>query len=219
MGLTGIALFLFAGGSILLAGLAIALSGVFLLELSRVERVRRRQSNSRLDFVKTLQRQIAGKKVQDIGDVHNCYRAFFGIGILKASHLEEIAEFLRGAMPPGASSPLGASDARVHETAQHLRMLLAANQRVLEVELQCVPFSGTPEPERQLLRELSELATTDRAGGKLAALAKAIRIRQDRVEWLDRGRRRSLGLARWGWLGTVGFSVLTILLGLLALGG
>jgi predicted DsbA family dithiol-disulfide isomerase len=101
-----------------------------------------------------------------------------------------------------------------------LENLLAANQRALEAEFQWAPFSGTPMPERQLLEEVSELATADRAaaGTKLAALAKAIRIRQDTVERLDRERGLSLRLARWGWLGTVGFSVLAIVLGVMALG-
>jgi hypothetical protein len=221
MGLKGIVLFLFVGGSILLAGLAIAVSAAVLLQLSRFERVRRRLANPRAAFVKTLLRGIAVEKIQDVGDVHNAYRAFFGIGGLRASHLTEIAEFLRAAMLPGASSPQRPSDAQLHQTAHMLGNLLAANQHALEVELLCVPFSGTPEPERQLLEEISELATADRAvaGTKLAALAKAIRIRQDTVERLDRERGRSLRLARWGWLGAVGFSILTIVFGVMALGG
>jgi hypothetical protein len=221
MELKGIALFLFVGGSILFAGLAIVVSALVLLQLSRFERVRWRLANSRAAFVKTLLRGIAGETIHDIGDVYNAYRAFFGIGALRASHLEEIAEFLRAAMLRGASSPPKPSDVQLHQTAHMLGNLLAANQRPLEVELQCVPFSGTTELERQLLEEISELATADRAvaGTKLAALAKAIRIRQDTVERLDRERGRSLKLARWGWLGMVGFSVLTIVLGVVALGG
>ncbi len=209
----GIVLFLFAGGSIALAGLGIVLAALFLLELSRFERVRRRQGNSRSAFVKTLLRGMTAERIQEIGDVHNSYRAYFGVGVLKASHLEEISEFLRWAMAPGASSPPEPS------TPQLLEKLLAANQRALEVELQCVPFSGTPEPERQLLEGISRLATTDGAVNKLAALARAIRIRQDSTDWLDRERSWSLRFAKWGWLGTVGFCLLTILLGILALGG
>ncbi len=191
----------------------------FLLELSRFERVRRRQGNSRSAFMNTLLRGIAVERIQKIGDVHDSYRAFFRVGTLRASHLEEISEFLRSAMALGASSPPRPSDARQHGTGQLLEKLLAANQRALEVEQQCVPFSGTPEPERQLLEEISRLATTDGAVGKLAALARAIRIRQDLADWLDRERGWSLRLAKWGWLGTVGFSLLSILLGILALGG
>jgi hypothetical protein len=84
-----------------------------------------------------------------------------------------------------------------------------------------VPFSGTPEPERQLLEAVLELATenTRRVVPKLDALAKAIRIRQDAVEQLGKESGRSLRLARWGWLGTAGFSILSIILGILALGG
>jgi hypothetical protein len=120
-----------------------------------------------------------------------------------------------------ASAPQGSSETRSQENIQVLRELLAVNQRTLEVELQCVPFSGTPEPERQLLEAVLELAAenTRRVGPKLDALAKAIRIRQDAVEQLGKESGRSLRLARWGWLGTAGFSILSIILGILALGG
>jgi len=221
MRLEGVFLFLFAGGSILLASVAVALSAVFLLELSRFDRMRRRQATLRSTFVKQLLRELANKAIQDIGDVHNSYRAFFGIGALKASHLEEIAEFLRRAMEGIASAPQGPADARLRENTQVLRGLLGANQRALEVERQCVPFSGSPEPERQLLEDLLRLTVEDKTkvSAKLDALARAIRIRQDTVERLGRESGRSLRLARWGWFGTAGFSILSIILGILTIGG
>ncbi len=221
MGPKGIALFLLVGGSILLAALASAVSAGVLLRLSRFERGRRRLGNSRAAFVKILRRGIAGARMQDLGAVHNAYRAFFGTGALRASHLEEIAEFLQAARRPGASSPHEPADMRLPRAARMLDTLLAANQRALEVELQCVPFSGTPEPERQLLEAIAERGTADGAvaGTKLAALAKAIRTRQDTLERLDWERGWSLRWARWGWLGTLGFSVLTIVFGVIALGG
>jgi len=221
MRLEGVFLFLFAGGSILLASVAVALSAVFLIELSRFERMRRRRATLRSAFVKQLLRGLANKAIQDIGDVHNSYRAFFGIGALKASHLEEIAEFLRRAMEGIASVPQGPLDARLHENTRVLSELLGANQRALEVELQCVPFSGTPEPERQLLEDILGLTVEDKTkvGARLDALARAIRIRQDTVERLGRESDRSLRLARWGWFGTMSLSVLSIILGILTLGG
>ena len=221
MVLEGIALVVFVGGSILLAGMAVPLSAVFLRELSRFARMRRRRDNPRADFLKRLLPGVANRAIQDISDVHNAYRIFFGIGALRASHLEEIADFLRTAMARLASAPHGPSDARSDEHIQVLRELLAVNQRTLEVELQCVPFSGTPEPERQLLEEVLELAAEDtrRLGPKLDALAKSIRIRQDAVVQLGRESGRSLRLARWGWVGTAGYSILSIILGILALGG
>ena len=221
MVLEGIALVVFVGGSILLAGMAVPLSAVFLRELSRLAWMRRRRDNPRADFLKRLLPGVANRAIQDISDVHNAYRSFFGIGALRASHLGEIADFLRTAMARLASAPHGPSDARSDENIQVLRDLLAVNQRTLEVELQCVPFSGTPEPERQLLEEVLELAAEDtrRLGPKLDALAKSIRIRQDAVVQLGRESGRSLRLARWGWLGTAGFSILSIILGILALGG
>ncbi len=221
MRLAGIFLFLFVGGSILLAGVAVVLSAVFLGELWRFDRMRRRQPNARLAFGKKLLRGLANKAIKDISDVYNSYRAFLGIEALKASHLEEIAEYLRRAMPRTASAPHGPPDARLHENTQVVEELLAANQRALEVELHCVPFSGTPEPERQLLEEILELTAEDKptVSAKLGVLAKAIRIRQDTVERLDRESGRCLRLARWGWFGTAGFSILSIILGILALGG
>jgi len=221
MVLEGVASVVFVGGSILLAGMAVPLSAVFLRELSRLAWMRRRRDNPRADFLKRLLPGVAKRAIQDISDVHNAYRMFFGIGTLRASHLEEIADFLRTAMVRMASAPHGPSDARSDENIQVLRELLAVNQRTLEVELQCVPFSGTPEPERQLLEEVLERTAGDtrRVGPKLDALAKAIRIRQDAVEQLGRESGRSLRLARWGWLGTAGFSILSIILGILALGG
>jgi hypothetical protein len=220
MRLEGIVLFLFAGASILSACMAVTVSPFFLVALSRFERMRRGQANPRSAFLKKLLRGVAKKAVQDIGDVHNAYRAFLGISTLRASHLQEIAEFLRRAEVQIASAPPGVLHGCAQENTQLLHGLLAMNQRALEVELQCAPFSGTPEPERQLLEEILALTMEDktRVSAKLDALAKAIRTRQDTVERLGLQGGRSLRLARWGWIGTLGFSILSIILGVLALG-
>jgi hypothetical protein len=89
------------------------------------------------------------------------------------------------------------------------------------VEQQCVPFSGTPEAERQLLEDILKLAgeDTSRVRPKLDGLAMEIRIRQDTVERLGWESGRSLKLARWGWFGTVAFSILSVILGILIFGG
>jgi hypothetical protein len=220
MVLQGVVSVVFVGASILLAGLAIPLSAIFLRELSRIARMRRRRDDPRSDFLKRLLPGVANGALKDISDVHNAYRMFFGIGSLRASHLEEIGEFLRTAMARIASAPQGSLEARAHGKIQVLRELLAVNQRTLEVELQCVPFSGTPEPERQVLEGVLELtaADTKKVGPKLDALAKGIRVRQDAVEQLGRESGRTLRLAIWGWLGTAGFSILSVILGILALG-
>ena len=97
MRLEGIILFLFAGASILLACGAVTLSAVFLIALSRFERLRRRQATSRSAFSRKLLRKLINTAVLDLDDVHNSYRAYFGIGTLRASHLEEIGDFLRRA--------------------------------------------------------------------------------------------------------------------------
>jgi len=221
MVLTGVAWVVFVGGSIFLAGMAVALSAVFLRELSRVARMRRRRENPRSDFLKRLLPGVANGAIKEIGDVHNAYRMFFGLGVLTASHLEEIADFLRTAITRMASTPSGSSNPGSREKIQVVRELLAVNQRILEVELQCVPFSGVPDRERRLLEEVLELTAGDRrrVSPKLDAVAMAIRIRHETVEQLGRESGRSLTLARWGWLGTAGFSILSIILGLLALGG
>lgn len=216
----GIALFLFAGASIVSACMALVLSVVCLVALSRVERMRRRHSNSRSAFVKELLRGLANKAIQDLSDVHNSYRAFFGIGTMRASHLEELAEFLRSAMLRMASEPQKLSISLSEERTQLLRELVAGNQRALEMEQHCVPFSGTPEPERQCLEDILELPGEDKTSvrAKLDVLVKAIRMREDAIDRLGRESGQSLRLARWGWLGTIGFSLLSIILGILALG-
>jgi hypothetical protein len=220
MKLEGILLFLFAGASILFACVALVLSVVCLLALSHIERMRRRGSSARSAFVKELLRGLANKTIRDLSDMHNSYRAFIGIGTLRVSHLEELAEFLRSAMLRTASVPHESSRSDPEERTQLLQELLAGNQRVLEVEQHCVPFSGSPEPERKLMEEILELPATDKTSvrAKLDMLAKAIRIREDTVERFGRERDRSLQLARWGWFGTVGFSLLSIILAILALG-
>jgi hypothetical protein len=212
---------MFVGGSALLASVALPLSAVFLRELSRIARMRRRQANPRSDFLEKLLRGVANREITDIGDVHNSYRAFFGIGALRASHLEGIADVLRTALARCAAAPHAASDARSPRHVQLLHELLAVNQRALDIELQCVPFSGTPEPERQLLEDILAHAGEDkgRVGPKLDALAKAIRTRQDTVVRLGWESGRCLMLARWGWLGTAGFSILSMILGLLSFRG
>jgi hypothetical protein len=221
MELEGVVLLVFVGGSTLLASAAVVLSAVFLSELSRLERMRRRRDNPRLDYLTRLLRGVAKRSIKDIGDLYKSYRAFFGVAALRASHLEEIADFLRRATVRIPSAPPGRSDAPSHEDLQVLLELLAANRRALEVEQQCVPFSGTPEAERQLLEDILKLAgeDTSRVRPKLDGLAMEIRIRQDTVERLGWESGRSLKLARWGWFGTVAFSILSVILGILIFGG
>ncbi len=222
MRLAGVALFVFAGGSILIAGLAVLVSVVSLMDLSRLARMRRRRAEPRLDFLKELLRGLATRAFKDITDVHDSYRAFFGVRTLRASHLAEIDEFLRKATAQIASARRAPASARLQESIRMLHDLLAVNERAIEVELQCVPFSGTPEPERQLLEDILKAIgedTKSRVGPKLDALAKGLRIREDTGERLRWESDRCLKLARWGWVGTLVFSILSIILGILSLGG
>jgi hypothetical protein len=220
MRLQGIAGFLVAAGSILLAAAAVALSAGFLAKLARFERVRRRQARPRSHFLRKLVRGLAKQRIQTIGDVHNCYRSFFGVDVLRGSHLEEVAEFLEGAMRRGVSTPQRIPQGGPQRRPQSLRELLAANQRALDVELMCVPFSGTPEPERRILEKLLEIPVEDNntATVTLNALARAIRIRQDTVERMSQESGRSLRWARWGWYGTLTFAILSAVLGIMYLG-
>jgi hypothetical protein len=101
-----------------------------------------------------------------------------------------------------------------------LRELLAANERALEVERMCAPFSGTPELEREILEDLLALPAEEKTKltAKLDALAKAVRFRQDTLERLSEESDRSLKLARWGWYSTLALAVLVGILGFLCLG-
>jgi len=220
MSLQGIVLFVFVGASMLFAAVAIGLSAVFLVVLSRFERMRRMPPSSRSAFVRKLLRGLSRNTFRDIGDVHHAYRVFFGVGVLRSSHLEEIREFLERAMHRIPSAPEGPPDGPLQAKLASLRELLAANQRVLEVERMCVPFSGTPELERGILGELLELPVEDKTKvtAKLDALAKAIRFRQDTLERLAEESSRSLRMARWGWYGTLALAILVGILGFLCLG-
>jgi hypothetical protein len=220
MRLQGIVLFLLVGSSILLATAAVVLSAVCLGVLSRFERMRRRPPNFRAAFVRKLLRGLSSTAIQDIGDARRAYRTFFGTGALRGSHLEELGEFLQEVMRRILSAPPGSPDDRLQGKIRLLRELLAANDRALEVERMCVPFSGTPEYEREILVELLELPVEDKTkvSAKLGALAKAIRFRQDRLERLDDESYRSLRLAEWGWYGTLALAILVVILGLLCLG-
>ena len=218
--LQGIALFLFVGVSMFLAVVAIGLSAVFLAVLSQFEQVQRRQASVRSDFLEALQRRLGTKAFRDIGAVHRLYREFFGVGVLRSAHLDDIAEFLRRATQRIAPAPGESRGGTPEATRELLRELIAANQRALDVERMCAPFSGTPEPERRMLQDLLDLPADRKAAATptLDALARAIRFRQDALEWLDEGSRRAVRLARWGWYGTLVLAFLCMLLGVLCLG-
>ncbi len=217
--LQGIALFVFVGLSMLLAVVAIGSAGVALFALARFERIEHRQARPRTDFLITLVRGLTKNAIRNIGDVHDAYRAFFGVGVLRSSHLEEIGECLqRAALRLGAAPP--PSPGAPPETIERVQELLAANQRALDVDRMCVPFSGTPEPERELLEELLQLPAEDkiRTAAKLEELAKAVRFRQDTVDHLRHKSARSVTLAQWGWYGVLALAVVSIILGLASLG-
>jgi len=220
MVLEGIALFMFVGALMFVAVLGVAMSAVFLLVLSRFDEMRRRGPASRAVFVQKLVRAVSRRAIRDIADVHRSYRRFFGTSALRGSHLEELSEFLQGAARQIALVSPGASDNGVQEKIQLLHDLLAANQRAIEVEHMCAPFSGTPEFERGILEDLLKLQGDDKAAAlvKLSTLAKAIRFRQDSLERLGEESDRSLKLARWGWYGTLTLAILLTLLGFLCLG-
>lgn len=220
MSLQGILLFVFVGSAMLFAAAIIGLSAVFLVMLSRFDERRRRPPSSRPAFMGKLLRGLSRGAIQNIGDVHSAYRAFFGVGVLRSSHLEEIGEFLESAMRRISSAPETHPEGPPQKTRDLLAELRAANQRALEVERMCVPFSGTPETERGILADLLELPVDDksRMAAKLDALAKTIRFRQDTLDRLENESARSLQVARWGWYGALTLSVLVGILGFLCLG-
>lgn len=220
MSLQGILLFAFVGAAMLFAVGAMGLSAVSLTMLSRFERMRRRPPDSRPAFAAMLWRGLSRDAFPDIGAVHAAYREFFGIGVLRSSHLEEIGEFLTHAMHRIPSVPEGPRNGPSQERLAQLQQLFAANQRALDVERMCVPFSGTPEMERRILGELLELPVeeTTKLTAKLDALAKAIRFRQDALDRLEDEGERSLRMARWGWYAALALAVLVAILGFLCLG-
>ena len=220
MTVRGIVLFLFVGVAMLVAAAAVVLSAVFLVELWRIEGARRRQTHPRSAFLKKLMRGLDRKTLQDIGELHHAYRSFFGVSVLRSSHLEEIAELLQRAELLFASDPQASPGVPPQAKMRVVQELLAANQRALEVEHLCMPFSGTPEPERKLLEDLLGLATEDKAkvSATLEALAKVIRLRHDSVARFACESSHSIKVARWGWYGTLALAILAAILGLMCLG-
>jgi hypothetical protein len=220
MSLQGILLFVFVGSAMLFAAAIVGLSAVFLVMLSRFDELRRRPPSSRPAFMRKLLRGVSRNAIQNISDVHAMYRTFFGVGTLRSSHLEEIGEFLDSAMRRLSSTPEMQPAGPSQKTRDVLAGLHAANQRALDVERMCIPFSGTPETERGILADLLELPVEDksRMAAKLDALAKTIRFRQDTLDRLADESARSLRVARWGWYGALTLSVLVGILGFLCLG-
>jgi hypothetical protein len=220
MTVRGIALLVLGGFSMLVAAAGVGLSAVFLVELWRFEQVRRRGRSPRSAFLNRLLRRLARKRIPGIAEVHHLYRAFFGVGVLRSSHLEEITEFLQAAVRRMTSAPQGPLGESLPAKIESMQQLIAANQRALEVERMCVPYSGTPEPERAVLAELLGLPAEDKTKvtAKLDALAKAIRFRYDSVERLAYESGRSIRVARWGWYGTLALAMLSAILGLMCLG-
>ncbi len=216
----GIISFAFVGVAMLVTAAAALLSVVFLRELWRFGELRRRQANSRSTFLDKLLDELAGKRIQELGDVHESYRLFFGVGVLRSSHLEEVGGFLAQAKRRSESAGGRSPDRPLHGKGELLNGLLEANERALEVERLCIPFSGTPEPERGMLAELLRLSAENesRAAATLAGLARVIRFRQDTTERLGQESARSLRLARWGWYATLVLSMLSAILGLICLG-
>lgn len=220
MSLQGILLFVFVGASMLFALAAIGLSAVFLVMLSRFEQMRRRPPSSGPEFLRTLLRGLSRDAFRQIGAVHQAYRGFFGVGVLRSSHLEEISGFLEQAIRRIPTAPEGPPVGPEQAKLALLRELLAANQRALEVERMCIPFSGTPEMERGILGDLLALPAEDKQKltTKLDALARAIRFRQDALDRLEEESARSLKVARWGWYGVLSLGILVGILGFLCLG-
>jgi hypothetical protein len=218
MTIQGLLLFLFVGIALLFAVVAAGVATVFLVELRRFERVRGRQASPRAEFLRLFLRRL--KRIKSIGDVHHSYRTFFGVGVLKSSHLEEIDEFLQHAMRRIASDPQSAPVGRPEAMIESLQELLVANRRALDVERMCVPFSGTPEPEREMLQALLDIPAGEAVTltDKINALARAIRFRHDLVERLTYERDRSVIVARWGCYGAMTLAVLSAILGFLCLG-
>jgi len=220
MSLQGILLFVFVGASMLFALAAIGLSAVFLVMLSRFEQMRRRPPSSGPEFLRTLLRGLSRDAFRQIGAVHQAYRGFFGVGVLRSSHLEEISGFLEQAIRRIPTAPEGPPVGPEQAKLALLQELLAANQRALEVERMCIPFSGTPEMERGILGDLLALPAEDKQKltTKLDALARAIRFRQDALDRLEEESARSLKVARWGWYGVLSLGILVGILGFLCLG-
>jgi len=173
---------------------------------------KRRRKEQDAAFVTMLLRAAENQTLSDIEVIWYMFRSHFESGGLSLAEHTHISQLLRTVITqlavthPGVSSQV--------EMLPHLRELLARNEEVAQREEARAPFSGAPQPERQLLVDLLELAPGDRTivRDKLNELAQAITARAEVINRLGEEGHKSLVLARWGLLGTVVFSLTSIAL-------
>ena len=190
--------------------------GLFWWYWRRMKRARHERDST---FVTTLQNGVINGTICTLDDVNVFYAAYFDAPQLSYRDAERLGLFLRKLLLGPSLPSHVSSTAPLERLVPVVRELIAAHDSAMEDVRKELPFSGTPSPERELLQDISALATGERSrlDSKLTELAKAVRIRQEMIERISDERGRSLRWAKWGAIGTVLFSLVSIILGAWAL--
>ena len=187
-----------------------------ILWIRRLRQHREKLAQVRSAFVETILQCIKNKTLQGLTNLHDLYQAHFGKEMIEPGDFEELSQLIRRAILSLATSTQMSG---FRDVISGLEALLAANEERLRKEKVRLPFSETPLPERQLLEDILELTSADKdlVRSKLTELAKAVKIRQETIEKLANEGHQSVVLARWGVAGTIVFSLVSILISILAM--
>ena len=187
---------------------AYAIGGGFLWKLIQKRKLERERKD--LEFVSHLTTALGKGAVKNFEDISDLYLGFFIKAELDGPSANRIATLLRR-----AKLNISTSGALQENSLALINdLLLTAKEHEKEQKAKA-PFSGVPSPERSLLediREISGAKTNAFIQDKLSELATAIKIRQETVDQLGEEKGRSLKWAKWGFVGTVFFSLLSIIL-------
>jgi hypothetical protein len=175
---------------------------------------RRRRRERQAALVVALLNGVQNGTVESLKDAESFYNAFFDRSQPGFRGFEELGLALRKVQVAASSQGPTESKPKFDRVLSTVRGLLDEHDRQMHEYLKELPFAGTPSPERELLQDIAALVGTghDLLEAKLGELAKAVRIRQETLERLSDEKGRSLVWARWGVIGTVAFSAVSITL-------
>lgn len=160
------------------------------------------------EFVSKLIKALHNGAVDGFGDITDIYMGFFPHMELDGPSAYRIASLLRR-----AKLNISTSYEDQKESLSLINKLLATAREHEDEQKAKAPFSGVPSPERSLLEDIREISGAKNnkfIQDKLSELASAIKIRQETVTQLAEEKGRSLKWAKWGVVGTVFFSLLSI---------
>jgi hypothetical protein len=194
----------------IIAGYGAVVAGVLLY--LRYARRRRRERDA--TFGSTLRNGVLNGSIRTMHDVEAFYSAFYDSPQLQIRDQEVIGLALRRVLMTPSHPGTPDSKEHIDRLLPTVRDLIAEHDKQMQEVRRELPFAGTPSPERELLQDVVALAGGDHAliDSKLGELGKAVRIRQETIDRLSDEKGQSLRWAKWGTIGTVVFSLASILL-------